>query len=122
MNKSIPDPAKPDSVIWWLAMPSLAISPHPEIAYQYLVDGTLRIYDPYTEKVLDEYNDKYIPSSVYPDLKAYPAGMTSGLVSALEFTKPTYNWKVSQFNRPAKEKLVIYELLIRDFVSTHIKH
>jgi 1,4-alpha-glucan branching enzyme len=119
MNKSVPNPAKPDSVVWWINMPTITADPVTEVGYQYLVDGTLRIYDPYTEKVLDESNDKYISASVYPDLKAFPSGKTSGLVSVLGLSKPTFNWKISQFTRPAKEKLVIYELLIRDFVSTH---
>ncbi len=119
MNKSIPNPAKPDSIVWWIKMPGTTADPVTNIAYQYLVDGILRIYDPYTEKVLDEANDKYIPSTVYPNLEAYPSGRTSGLVSVMDLAKPTYNWKVTNFTRPAKEKLVIYEMLVRDFVSTH---
>lgn len=112
------DNSTPDS-LWWINMPVTTADPPGEIAYQYLVDGTLRIYDPYTEKVLDEYNDKYIPATVYPNLKAYPSGKTSGLVSILDAAKSSYNWKVTNFTKPPKEKLVIYELLVRDFVSTH---
>jgi pullulanase/glycogen debranching enzyme len=84
-----------------------------------LVDGNLRIYDPYTEKILDGDNDQSIPATVYPNLKSYPTGKTSGLVSVLQTGQPAYSWNVPQFIRPAKGNLVIYELLVRDFVSTH---
>ncbi len=114
MNRYEP---KTDSVIWWKTISNLESGK--EYAYQFLVDGNLRIYDPYTEKILDGDNDKYIPAAVYPNLKAYPAGKTSGLVSVLQTGQPAYQWQVAQFTRPAREKLVIYELLVRDFVSTH---
>lgn len=109
--------AKTDSIIWWTTISNLESGK--EYSYQFLVDGNLRIYDPYTEKILDESNDSYIPSTVYPNLKAYPSSKTSGLVSVLQTNQPAYTWQVPQFVRPAKEKLVIYEMLIRDFVSTH---
>ena len=112
------DNSTPDS-LWWIDMPSSLANPPGEIAYQFLIDGDLRIYDPYTDKILDPANDQYIPSTVYPNLKAYPTQKTSGIVSVLQPVKPTYNWKVPNFTRPAKENLVIYELLVRDFVSTH---
>jgi pullulanase/glycogen debranching enzyme len=35
-----------------------------------------------------------------------------------ETAKPAYQWKNSTFNAPDKEELLIYELLIRDFVTT----
>ena len=117
MNKYVPNPARPDSVIWWITI-SIP-NPGQEYAYQYLIDGSLRIYDPYTEEILDQSNDPYIPSTVYPNLKLYPVGKTTNLVSILQTGQSPFNWKVNQFNRPSKEKLVIYELLIRDFVSTH---
>ena len=112
------DNSTPDS-LWWIGMPSNLADPQGEIAYQFLIDGDLRIYDPYTDKILDPANDQYIPSTVYPNLKAYPTQKTSGIVSVLEPAKPTYNWIVPNFIRPPKENLVIYELLVRDFVTTH---
>ncbi|MCX6170023.1 MAG: alpha-amylase family glycosyl hydrolase [Ignavibacteriales bacterium] len=112
------DNSTPDS-LWWINMPSSIADPPGEIAYQFLIDGSLRIYDPYTDKILDPANDQYIPSTVYPNLKSYPTQKTSGIVSVLQPYKSTFNWKVPNFIRPSKEKLVIYELLVRDFVSTH---
>jgi len=114
MNRYEP---KPDSVIWWITLTNLV--PGQEYGYQFLIDGDLRIYDPYTEKVLDPVYDSSIPSTVYPNLKPYPAQKTSNLVSVLQTGQTSYDWKVPQFIRPPKENLVIYELLVRDFVSTH---
>ena len=103
-----------DSVIWWLTIPVL--SPAKEYAYQFLIDGNIRVQDPYTEKILDPWNDQYI-SSDYAN--AYPSGKTEGIVSVLQTAQPSYNWKATNFIRPEKEKLIIYELLIRDFISSH---
>lgn len=111
----------PDSVIWWCRVPFMLVDPHPtEYRYQFLIDGSLRVQDPYSEIILDPWNDTDSElKKVYPDLINYPTGMTEGIVSVLPLTKENYNWTVSNFTRPSKEKLVIYELLIRDFVSTH---
>jgi glycosidase len=105
----------PDSSRYWLRVTGL--TPGKEYAYQYLVDGTLKIADYYTEKVLDPNNDAGIPLATYPNLKAYPTGKTTGIVSVLQTAKPAYSWQTTSFNRPDKRNLVIYELLIRDFVA-----
>ena len=106
-----------DSVIWWL---TFNVTAGQEYAFQYLVDGNLRIADPFTEKVLDESNDKYIPTTIYPsNLIQYPAGKTNQLVGVLQTDQTPYNWQVTNFTKVDNKKLVIYELLVRDFVSTH---
>ncbi len=107
----------PDSVTWWITINNL--NPGEEYAFQYLVDGQLRIGDPYTEKVLDPANDPYISDSTYPDLKPYPYGKTAEIVSVLQTDQQPYQWQNSNFQPPARTDLVIYELLVRDFVSTH---
>lgn len=106
-----------DGTRWWIQIDNL--DPSKEYAYQYLVDGSLKIADPYTEKVLDPDNDKYIPSTVYPNLKPYPAGSTTGIVSTFWYSQPVYTWQNTAFTRPDPKNLVIYELLVRDFVATH---
>lgn len=111
MNKT------PDGNHWWLRLTGL--TPGTEYAFQYLVDGSLKIADPYTEKVLDPYNDGSIPSSTYPNLKAYPTGLTTGVVSILQTGQSSYSWQVNNFTRPDKRNLIIYELLLRDFVGKH---
>ena len=120
MNKYVPNSSKPDSVIWWLQMPSSLADPSGEIAYQFLIDGSLRVQDPYAEKILDPWNDSDPElQKVYPNLLPYPIGKTEGIISVYSPMEEQYNWKVPTFVRPAKDKLVIYELLIRDFISTH---
>lgn len=106
----------PDGTRWWIQIDN--INPATEYAYQYLVDGTLKIADPYAQKILDPANDNSIPASVYPNLKAYPSGQT-GIVSVFQSNPPAYAWKVANFTRAAPKNLVIYELLVRDFVATH---
>lgn len=104
-----------DSVIWWIELNNL--SPGFKYAFQYYVDGEIRTGDPYSEKILDPWNDQYIGPVIYPGLKAYPAGKTSGLVSILQTAQSTYPWVVTNFEKPPKENLVIYELLLRDFFN-----
>lgn len=108
----------PDGNYWWLRITGL--TPGTEYAFQYLVDGTLKIAEPYAEKILDPYNnnDQNIPATTYPGLRAYPTGQT-GIVSLLQTNAAGYNWQVSNFQRPDKRTLVTYEILVRDFVAAH---
>lgn len=105
----------PDGTRYWLELNNLPAGQ--EIAYQYLVDGTLAVADPYAEKILDPNNDKFITAATYPNLKAYPAGAT-GIVSVLQTNQTPYPWKVTNFRRPDPKNMVVYELLVRDFVGT----
>ncbi len=105
----------PDGNRYWITITGL--TPGTEYAFQYLIDGNLRVADIYSEKILDPWNDQYIPAANYPSLKTYPAGQ-SNIVSVLQTAKPAYNWTVTNFNRPDKRNLIIYELLLRDFVAT----
>ncbi|MBW6499629.1 MAG: T9SS type A sorting domain-containing protein, partial [Bacteroidales bacterium] len=43
---------------------------------------------------------------------------TTGIVSVFHPARPEYQWQVTEFSPPAPEDMVIYELLIRDFVDT----
>ena len=103
----------PDGNRYWIRLTGL--TPGTEYAFQYLVDNTIRIGDPYAEKILDQANDVFITS--YPNLKPYPNNKTTGIVSVLQTAKPAYVWTAPAFTRPDKRSLVIYELLIRDFNS-----
>ncbi len=124
-NDWMVDPAyalKKDSVDtqhvhWWLEIGNL--SPGTEYAFQYLVDSEIRIADPYTDKILDPWNDGYIPESLYPHLKAYPEGKTEQAVAVLQTAQTPYQWHDTTYQRPPGEELVIYELLVRDFVADH---
>lgn len=111
MNKT------PDGKKFWLRLTGLTKSV--EYGYQYNVDGALRIADPYTEKILDPNSDPFIPATTYPALKPYPTGKTTGIVSLLQTAGPTYTWTNNTFTRPDKRGLVVYELLVRDFIAAH---
>jgi pullulanase/glycogen debranching enzyme len=102
---------------FWIELTGL--TPQTNHMYQYLVNGTLRIADPYSTSILDENNDQYIDNATYPNLPAYPTGQTSHAVTLLRTGDAAYNWQVTNFQRPAKTDLVIYELLIRDFDALH---
>ena len=106
-----------DSILYWLQIDNL--NPATEYAFQYLVDGSIRIADPYTEKILDPWNDRYIPSSIYPNLKAYPFGKTSEATAVFQTERPDYLWSHTEWDKPAKQQLIIYELLLRDFLEQH---
>lgn len=107
----------PDGLRYWKRITGL--TPGTEYGFQYIVDNSLKIADPYTHKVLDPGNDQYIAAATYPNLKAYPAGKTTGIVSLLQTAKPAYTWQVNNFVRPDKRNLLIYELLLRDFIGNH---
>ncbi len=107
---------KKDGDRFWINIPNLISGK--QYAFQYLVDENIRIADPYTEIVLDPWNDKYIPQSVYPNIPTYPT-RADGITSVLQPGKNTFQWKNTGFKPDANEKLVIYEALIRDFVATH---
>lgn len=106
---------KKDGEYWWITINNLI--PGKLYAYQYLVDGSIRISDPYTELVLDPWNDPWINEKYnrFPNLKAYPAGKTEGLVATFQTAKTAYNWEVTNFATPSRDNMVIYELLLRDF-------
>lgn len=107
----------PDGKRYWIQINGL--TPQTEYRYQYLVDNKIRIADPFTEKVLDPWNDKYIGPTTYPNLIQYPVGKTTQPVGILQTGMAGYPWQVTNFQKPAKTDLVIYELLLRDFVVNH---
>lgn len=106
----------PDGNRYWIELNSL--KPGQEVAFQYLVDGTIAVADPYTDKILDRNNDQYIPASTYPDLKPFPAKAIGNIVSVLQTDQTPYAWKTTTFQRPDPKNMVVYELLVRDFVAT----
>lgn len=102
---------------YWIELTGL--TPQTDITYQYLIDGTLKVADPYSTTVLTESNDQFINSTTYPNLPSYPTGKTNHAVSLLRTGDTPYAWQVTNFTPPAKKDLVIYELLIRDFDALH---
>jgi hypothetical protein len=90
-----------------------------EYAFQYYIDGEIKIADPYTEKTCDPWNDEYIEDSVYPDLLTYPENKTENIASIFQAGQEEYQWTNPEIDMPSKEEMVIYELLIRDFDEDH---
>ncbi|NBC06992.1 MAG: T9SS type A sorting domain-containing protein [Bacteroidetes bacterium] len=101
---------------WWIEIPGL--DPQGPHTFQYLVDGETRIADPYSTVVLDQFNDPFIGEEVYPDLPAYPEG-ARGIVSLVDPQVAEYDWQTENYERPPQERLVVYELLVRDFLESH---
>jgi glycosidase len=105
----------------WLILTGL--TPGQIETYQYwVVDKTpiansptlVKTADPYSTLVLSSFDDPYIPSSTYPNLPSYPTGQDRE-VTVLQTAQTPYNWQVTNFVKPKKEDLIVYEVLVRDF-------
>lgn len=109
----------PDNNGYWLEISGL--TPGQEYRFQYhVMPDDIRIADPYAAKVLDYWNDPWISEDVYPNLIDFPVEFTgNNAVSVLETGQSPFNWTDTDFERPSKDRLVIYELLVRDFVDDH---
>ncbi|CAM3934924.1 MULTISPECIES: alpha-amylase family glycosyl hydrolase [Flavobacterium] len=92
-------------------------------SYQYwVVDETpianspilVKVADPCSTLVLSPFDDSWIPSATYPNLPTYPVEQERE-VTVLQTGQTPYNWQVTNFNKPNKDNLVVYEILIRDF-------
>lgn len=108
---------KKDGDFFWLEIPNLQKGK--EYLFQYFIDGEIKIADPYSEKIVDPWNDSYISAETYPGLIPYPAGETEGIASVIQPGQEEFQWEVAAFQIPDKNKLVIFELLIRDFTDEH---
>jgi hypothetical protein len=113
----------PTSGKFWLEVNGLTSGT--SYSYQYWVVETtpisnspamVKTADPYSTLVLSPYDDSTIPAASYPNLPAYPTGQERE-VTVLQTGQTPYNWSTATTNfvKPAKEKLVVYELLVRDF-------
>ncbi|HLN52638.1 MAG TPA: alpha-amylase family glycosyl hydrolase [Lentimicrobium sp.] len=106
----------PDGNNWWRQVDGL--EPGKEYIFQYWVDGIV-VADPFADKYLDPWNDQYISEETYPGLINYPFDKTSQFASVLQTAQPQYQWMSGTFDPPAQTDLVIYELLLRDFIAAH---
>jgi len=118
MKKDVP------SGKFWLELTGLSSGVN--YNYQYwVVDATptvgspalVKTADPYSTLVLSPFDDPYIPASNYPNIPTYPSGQQRE-VTVLKTGETAYNWQVTNFNKPKKEDLIVYEVLIRDFDAT----
>ncbi|MDR0618870.1 MAG: T9SS type A sorting domain-containing protein [Bacteroidales bacterium] len=89
-----------------------------EYAFQYMVDDSIYTPDPYCEKVLSPWDDRYISNTTYPNLQPFPQGARIySYAGILQTAQKPYKWIVPNFTAPPKDNLVIYELLLRDFMQ-----
>ena len=109
---------KKDGNYFWTEVTNL--TPGTSYRFQYIIDDAIRIADPYSELVLDPNNDRFISPATYPNMPAYPTGKTTGgIVGVMTPGEAAYNWTSNSYVRPDKKDLMVYELLVRDFVGTH---
>lgn len=108
---------------FWLELTGLISGQ--DYSYQYwVVDTTpianspavVKTADPYSTLVLSPYDDPYISASTYPNMPVFPVGQDRE-VTVLKTGQTPYNWQVTNFEKPKKEDLIVYEVLIRDFDS-----
>ncbi|MCU0345875.1 MAG: hypothetical protein MUC59_02950, partial [Saprospiraceae bacterium] len=87
----------PDGNTWWLEVNGL--TPGQYYAFQYVVNGDIRIGDPYSKLVLDPSHDGFIPSENFPNIPPYPAGKTTGIASLLRTAEPAFDWQHDGYDR-----------------------
>jgi hypothetical protein len=108
---------------FWLTLTGLTSGTN--YSYQYWVGETtpianspalVKTADPYSTLVLSPFDDPGISAANYPNLPVYPLGQDRE-VTVLKTGQTPYAWSAStkNFIKPEKEKLVVYELLVRDF-------
>lgn len=101
---------------FWIRVKGL--DPNKQYPYYFIVDGTISVGDPYAKLVLDCYSDKWLPDNVYPNRPRYPYDKVDNTMLAVYHgNQDKYNWKVKNFDIPEPSKLVIYEMLFRDFTG-----
>lgn len=110
---------KRDGNYFWLTLTGL--TPGQEYRFQYAImraDGVKKqISDLFSEKVIHP-DDVWEPAKVDPNCTAYPLkGADGGYVSVIHPGKQPYQWSsaTTDFVRPDKNNLVIYELWVYDY-------
>ncbi|MFH4966492.1 alpha-amylase family glycosyl hydrolase [Gaetbulibacter sp. M235] len=110
------------STKFWLELTGL--TPGQLETYQYwIVDqnpianspALVKVADPFSTLVLSSYDDPGIPSGNYPNLPTYPNTGNPFEVTVLKTGQAPYNWQVTNFSKPKKDDLIVYEVLVRDF-------
>ncbi|MCS3530416.1 alpha-amylase family glycosyl hydrolase [Chryseobacterium sp. JUb7] len=106
------DTANPD--LYWLELSGL--TPQQLYTFQYRTNDLKKVADPYSPQILSSYDDQWISQATYPNLPQFPAGQEFE-VSMFKTGQTPYNWQITSFQRPPKDNLVVYELLLRDFTQ-----
>ena len=113
----------PVSGKFWLELTGLVSGTN--YTYQYWVGEStplanspalVKTADPYSTLVLSPFDDPGIPATTYPNMPVYPVGQERE-VTVLQTDQTPYPWSsaTTNFVKPEKDKLVVYEVLVRDF-------
>ncbi|OOV25494.1 alpha-amylase [Flavobacterium sp. LM5] len=113
------------STKFWLELTGLTAGTN--YTYQYWVGKEaslanspklVKTADPYSTLVLSPFDDGGIPSASFPNIPAYPTGQERE-VTWFKTGQAPFAWSqaTTNFEKPTKEKLVVYEVLVRDFDS-----
>jgi 1,4-alpha-glucan branching enzyme len=98
---------------WWITLEGL--NPGQEYVFQYLIDGSIRVADPYSHKISDP-EDFQISPETYPGLISYrPQAVDRA--SVLQTNRLTFSWTAPEFTKPSPNNLNIYEMHFRDFTE-----
>jgi len=106
------DTSNPD--LYWIELSGM--TPQQLYTFQYRTNDLKKVADPYSPQILSSYDDQWISPATYPNLPQFPAGQGFE-VSMFKTGQTPYNWQVTNFQRPPKNDLVVYELLLRDFTQ-----
>jgi len=106
-----------DESIWWVELSNL--DPNEIYTYQFIMDNKLKIADPFSSLVLDEFNDESIPGYLNSVILDYPKSETNGQVSVFSTAPNDFNWEHDEFEVAEVKDLIIYELMMRDFLEDH---
>jgi len=112
MNKT------PDGEYFWVELTGLTAQQ--QYVFQYWINGNIKIGDPYADQVADPWNDQWIDASVFPNIPFYDKTDFS-IATVFQTGQNAYVWGSIEntWQRPDVNHLMIYELLVRDFIGTH---
>lgn len=99
---------------FWLEIPGLIKNIYH--SYQYLVDGSIYVADPFSPLILDSYNDSFVCRTPQCGFTPFPTYPKNNKHAATMFKiDDGFIWEDQGFIPPKKDDLIIYELLVRDF-------
>src|SRR5688572_14128794 len=90
---------KKDGEYFWLEVTGLTVGQ--EYAFQYLVDESVYVADPYADKILDP-DDRFIPAEAYPGLKPFPEKAIKepwyfNRAAVIQTRQQVYDWQTLDF-------------------------
>src|SRR5688572_1371234 len=90
---------KKDGEYFWLEVAGLTVGQ--EYAFQYLVDESVYVADPYADKILDP-DDRFIPAEAYPGLKPFPEKAIKepwyfNRAAVIQTRQQVYDWQTLDF-------------------------